>query len=170
MELMDASLEEVKTVIHNQNGINLGRKFEVSEIEKFLGCVAVSVVDGLAFLWDKQPNTNRNIKPSNILINDSGQIKISDCGILESLLLKEGDFFTYHAVRLSASVNHRFQPGNLKIFDANRVFGVSRSLCGNSRQEKSRTRAATFFTHFARSSTKLLPALLPTLGSAKVIR
>lgn len=54
--------------------------------EKFLGAIAASAVRALYYLKEKHNIIHRDVKPSNILINDSGQIKLCDFGISGRLI------------------------------------------------------------------------------------
>jgi serine/threonine protein kinase len=59
MELMDMSLKDFYSLVHTK----YGEKFE----EKFIGFVAVKIVDALDFC-KKKGVIHRDIKPSNILV------------------------------------------------------------------------------------------------------
>lgn len=54
--------------------------------EKFLGAIATSAVRALDYLKKKHNIIHRDVKPSNILINDEGQIKLCDFGISGRLI------------------------------------------------------------------------------------
>lgn len=54
--------------------------------EKFLGAIAASAVRALYYLKEKHNIIHRDVKPSNILINDKGQIKLCDFGISGRLI------------------------------------------------------------------------------------
>lgn len=49
--------------------------------ERFLGAIAASAVKALYYLKEEHNIMHRDVKPSNILINDQGQIKLCDFGI-----------------------------------------------------------------------------------------
>ncbi|GMS96659.1 hypothetical protein PENTCL1PPCAC_18834, partial [Pristionchus entomophagus] len=85
MELMQANLDEVKKVVHGQSGLHVERRLGPEDREEFIGCVAVAVVDGLAFLRNNARVMHRDIKPNNIMINDRGQVKICDFGVSKRL-------------------------------------------------------------------------------------
>lgn len=54
--------------------------------EKFLGAIAASAIKALYYLKEKHNIIHRDVKPSNILINDQGQIKLCDFGISGRLI------------------------------------------------------------------------------------
>lgn len=54
--------------------------------EKFLGAIAASALKALYYLKEKHNIIHRDVKPSNILINDQGQIKLCDFGISGRLI------------------------------------------------------------------------------------
>jgi mitogen-activated protein kinase kinase 7 len=54
--------------------------------EKFIGAIAASALKALYYLKEKHNIIHRDVKPSNILINDLGQIKLCDFGISGRLI------------------------------------------------------------------------------------
>uniref|UniRef100_A0A8C4QJ67 mitogen-activated protein kinase kinase n=1 Tax=Eptatretus burgeri TaxID=7764 RepID=A0A8C4QJ67_EPTBU len=72
MELMDTSLDKFyKKVIE--------KKMEIPE--DILGKIAVSIVKALEHLHSKLQVIHRDVKPSNVLINTQGRVKMCDFGI-----------------------------------------------------------------------------------------
>uniref|UniRef100_A0A6I8SDU6 mitogen-activated protein kinase kinase n=1 Tax=Xenopus tropicalis TaxID=8364 RepID=A0A6I8SDU6_XENTR len=72
MELMDTSLDKFyKNVI--DKGLTIP--------EDILGKIAVSIVRALEHLHSKLSVIHRDVKPSNVLINKEGQVKMCDFGI-----------------------------------------------------------------------------------------
>ncbi|EDO40740.1 predicted protein [Nematostella vectensis] len=53
--------------------------------EPVLGRIAVAVVKGLAYLWGLKI-MHRDVKPSNILVNTRGQVKLCDFGVSRQLV------------------------------------------------------------------------------------
>ncbi|KAI1732137.1 protein kinase domain-containing protein [Ditylenchus destructor] len=49
--------------------------------EQFIAKIALSVVDGLNFMKEEMNLIHRDVKPSNILLNREGEVKICDFGI-----------------------------------------------------------------------------------------
>ncbi|KHJ84989.1 kinase domain protein [Oesophagostomum dentatum] len=72
MEVMDTSLDKFY-----KKCFALGRKLP----EPFIGKVTLSVVEGLNFMKEQLNLIHRDVKPSNILLNRHGQVKICDFGI-----------------------------------------------------------------------------------------
>ncbi|KAG9227441.1 hypothetical protein CCMSSC00406_0000913 [Pleurotus cornucopiae] len=58
-----------------------------------VGQVALSVLEGLTYLYDVHRIIHRDIKPSNILCNSAGQIKICDFGVSGELINSIADTF-----------------------------------------------------------------------------
>ncbi|XP_029405228.1 dual specificity mitogen-activated protein kinase kinase dSOR1 isoform X3 [Bactrocera dorsalis] len=54
--------------------------------ESILGKITVAVLKGLSYLRDKHAIMHRDVKPSNILVNSSGEIKICDFGVSGQLI------------------------------------------------------------------------------------
>ncbi|ETN87300.1 kinase domain protein [Necator americanus] len=72
MEVMDTSLDKFYKKCNA-----LGRKLP----EPFIAKVTLSVVEGLNFMKEYMNLIHRDVKPSNILLNRHGQVKICDFGI-----------------------------------------------------------------------------------------
>lgn len=54
--------------------------------EPILGKITAAVLRGLSYLRDKHAIMHRDVKPSNILVNSSGEIKICDFGVSGQLI------------------------------------------------------------------------------------
>ncbi|GJQ67469.1 Dsor1 [Trypoxylus dichotomus] len=54
--------------------------------ENILGKITSAVLKGLSYLRDKHAIIHRDVKPSNILINSNGEIKICDFGVSGQLI------------------------------------------------------------------------------------
>lgn len=54
--------------------------------EPILGKITLAVLKGLSYLRDKHAIMHRDVKPSNILVNSSGEIKICDFGVSGQLV------------------------------------------------------------------------------------
>lgn len=72
MEVMDMSLDKFYTKIY---------KHERAIPEDILGKIAFAVVSALHYLHSQLHVIHRDVKPSNILINRKGEVKICDFGI-----------------------------------------------------------------------------------------
>lgn len=72
MEVMDTSLDKfyLKAKAHN-----------LSIPEPILGNIALAVVSALHYLYSRLKVIHRDVKPSNILINRKGEVKMCDFGI-----------------------------------------------------------------------------------------
>ncbi|KAJ3097475.1 MAP kinase kinase (MEK) [Phlyctochytrium planicorne] len=49
--------------------------------EEVLGQITLSVIKGLVYLYDEHKIIHRDVKPSNILLNSAGQVKLADFGV-----------------------------------------------------------------------------------------
>jgi mitogen-activated protein kinase kinase 4 len=78
MELMDTSLEKFYKFVYDV------KKEEIPEA--ILAQIAVATVNGLNYLKEKHSILHRDVKPSNILVNRSGEVKICDFGISGKLV------------------------------------------------------------------------------------
>lgn len=54
--------------------------------EKILGKISVAVLKGLSYLREKHQIIHRDVKPSNILVNSRGEIKMCDFGVSGQLI------------------------------------------------------------------------------------
>ncbi|XP_015608031.1 dual specificity mitogen-activated protein kinase kinase dSOR1 isoform X1 [Cephus cinctus] len=54
--------------------------------ESILGTITAAVLKGLSYLRDKHAIMHRDVKPSNILVNSAGEIKICDFGVSGQLI------------------------------------------------------------------------------------
>jgi len=72
MEVMDTSLDKFYRMIYPKD-----QKIP----EEILGKIAVSVIKGLHYLQSELKVIHRDVKPSNILINKCGDVKLCDFGI-----------------------------------------------------------------------------------------
>lgn len=77
MEVMDTSLDRFYKMVYNQG---------TTIPEEVLGKIAVSVVKALHYLQQELQVMHRDVKPSNILINRGGEVKICDFGISGDLI------------------------------------------------------------------------------------
>ncbi|CAI5439747.1 unnamed protein product [Caenorhabditis angaria] len=61
--------------------------FQVGRLpEKFVGRITVAVVRGLTYLKDEIKILHRDVKPSNMLVNSNGEIKLCDFGVSGMLI------------------------------------------------------------------------------------
>ncbi|XP_053128184.1 dual specificity mitogen-activated protein kinase kinase 1 isoform X3 [Hemicordylus capensis] len=55
-------------------------------LEQILGKVSIAVIKGLTYLREKHKIMHRDVKPSNILVNSRGEIKLCDFGVSGQLI------------------------------------------------------------------------------------
>lgn len=72
MEVMDTSLDKLYAKVYKHNR---------TIPEDILGKIALAVVSALHYLYSKLRVIHRDVKPSNILINRKGEVKMCDFGI-----------------------------------------------------------------------------------------
>ncbi|CAG9536534.1 unnamed protein product [Cercopithifilaria johnstoni] len=77
MELMDISLENLYKIVYEK---------ENCLPEDIIGYVAVSTVNALSYLKEDLKIIHRDVKPSNILLDRKGHIKLCDFGIAGHLI------------------------------------------------------------------------------------
>lgn len=61
--------------------------------ESIISQISVAVVDGLTYLYNEHRIIHRDVKPSNVLVNSSGQIKLCDFGVSGELINSIADTF-----------------------------------------------------------------------------
>ncbi|XP_017597951.1 PREDICTED: dual specificity mitogen-activated protein kinase kinase 2 [Corvus brachyrhynchos] len=98
--------------------------------EEILGKVSIAVLRGLAYLREKHQIMHRDVKPSNILVNSRGEIKLCDFGVSGQLIDSMANSFVGTRSYMSVS---SFQMGFLGNLDSSQLcfhphlvhFGVS---------------------------------------------
>lgn len=88
MELMDMSLREFCRIHHEK--MEPGERLN----ENILGYILVKIIDGLAYLQNREV-IHRDVKPENILLSASGEVKLCDFGEAREL---ENSFASTHDV------------------------------------------------------------------------
>ncbi|KAJ1361409.1 Dual specificity mitogen-activated protein kinase kinase 4 [Parelaphostrongylus tenuis] len=78
MEFMDVSLDILYKRVYNHQH----KRFD----ENVIGHIAVSVIDALDYLKSELKIIHRDVKPSNILVNRCGMVKLCDFGISGQLI------------------------------------------------------------------------------------
>jgi serine/threonine protein kinase len=81
MELMEMSLADLSKIVHGKTG-----QFPLNLLTYITQCL----VNGLSACNSKNI-LHRDIKPSNVLVNERGEIKLSDFGEAELIEQKEGE-------------------------------------------------------------------------------
>lgn len=74
--------------------------------EAILAKITVAVLKGLTYLCDQHSVMYGDVKPTNVLVNSSGEIKICDFGISDQLLMALTNAFVKEDTRSYASVSH----------------------------------------------------------------
>lgn len=88
--------------------------------ENILGKITAAVLKGLSYLRDKHAIMHRDVKPSNILINSSGEIKICDFGVSGQLIDSMANSFVGTRSYMSVSIwklylNLQFHSGSVSV-------------------------------------------------------
>lgn len=78
MELMDTSLEKFYKFVYEKKNEEIP--------ESILGKIVIATVNALNYLKEQHKIIHRDVKPSNILVNRSGMIKMCDFGISGKLV------------------------------------------------------------------------------------
>ncbi|XP_014047273.1 dual specificity mitogen-activated protein kinase kinase 2 isoform X1 [Salmo salar] len=80
--------EEISICMEHMDGGSLDQVLkEAKRIpEEILGKVSIAVLRGLAYLREEHQIMHRDVKPSNILVNSCGEIKLCDFGVSGQLI------------------------------------------------------------------------------------
>lgn len=76
--------------------------------ENILGKITLAVLKGLSYLRDKHAIMHRDVKPSNILVNSNGEIKICDFGVSGQLIDSMANSFVGTRSYMSVSCIYLF--------------------------------------------------------------
>lgn len=102
MEVMECSLDKFYPIVFDNNR---------SMPEDILGKIGVAVVNALHYLHSKLHVIHRDVKPSNILINRKGEVKMCDFGIsgyLVDSVAKTIDAGCKPYMVIEVALEHRF--------------------------------------------------------------
>ena len=104
MELMDTSLDKFYKFIYE--------KLEMRIPEYILGKITVATVKALNYLKEELRIIHRDVKPSNILLDRRGNIKLCDFGISGQLVdsiarTRDAGCRPYMAVNILKIIAHR---------------------------------------------------------------
>lgn len=70
------------------------------------GTITSAVLKGLSYLRDKHAIMHRDVKPSNILVNSNGEIKICDFGVSGQLIDSMANSFVGTRSYMSVSISN----------------------------------------------------------------
>ena len=155
MELMDTSLEKFYKFVYEKKNEEIP--------ESILGKIVIATVNALNYLKEQHKIIHRDVKPSNILVNRSGMIKMCDFGISGKLVdsiaasrdagcqlymavsvlpinrIDNRSLTNHHSKTLSLSVSIRSERVRTAMMFA-RTFGAWESRCMSWRPESFLTR------------------------------
>lgn len=77
--------------------------------EDILGKITLAVLKGLSYLRDKHSIMHRDVKPSNILVNSGGEIKICDFGVSGQLIDSMANSFVGTRSYMSVCIESLFR-------------------------------------------------------------
>uniref|UniRef100_A0AAV2L3T4 Dual specificity mitogen-activated protein kinase kinase 1 n=1 Tax=Knipowitschia caucasica TaxID=637954 RepID=A0AAV2L3T4_KNICA len=79
---------EISICMEHMDGGSLDQSLKLAGKipEQILGKVSIAVLKGLSYLREKHKIMHRDVKPSNILVNSRGEIKLCDFGVSGQLI------------------------------------------------------------------------------------
>lgn len=86
------------------------------------GTITLAVLKGLSYLRDKHAIMHRDVKPSNILVNSNGEIKICDFGVSGQLIDSMANSFVGTRSYMSVSVDRHTSVAILYFSTKNNMF------------------------------------------------
>ena len=107
---------EISICMEYMDGLSLDivLKKEGQIPEPILGKITLAVLQGLMYLKDKLSILHRDVKPSNILVNSAGEIKLCDFGVSGQLINSMANSFvgtrSYMSVSAALTNSSRCSP------------------------------------------------------------
>lgn len=115
---------EISICMEHMDGGSLDQILKKADLvpEDILGKITVDVLKGLSYLRDNHKIIHRDVKPSNILVNSRGEIKLCDFGVSGQLIDSMANSFVGTRSYMSPE---RLQGANYSVLSDIWSFGLS---------------------------------------------